>query len=94
MRQRTFVNKDNGKLYYLLHEKGYTFGNLDDLTPLQIQYMTVCINQEVEDMEERKEEMGKETRKGKQPNIKNNDLKSKMKQKIKSKRGQQDVNSS
>ena len=52
--------------------------------------MTICINQEVEEMEDRKENIKNKQnmKKGTSPNIANNDLKSEMKKKIKSKRGQ------
>ena len=76
--------------YYILHEKGYTFGdgNMRDLTPLQVNYIMKSReieNQEkIDRMNDNIDNDKSKTRKGIRKNINNNDKsKNKLKQKYK-----------
>lgn len=60
---------------------------MKDLTPLQMQYLVISMNIEAEEMEEQRNEIDTETRKGKTPNIAKKGTRNKMKEKIQ-KRGQ------
>lgn len=75
---------ENSLEYYMLHEKGYTFGsgNMSDLTPLQVRYMLKAQEIENEHMEKKKEER-KLTKKGKPKNVNNSGVKNKLKDKYK-----------
>jgi len=79
---------ENSLEYYMLHEKGYTFGSGDmaDLTPLQVRYMLKAQEIENKKREEYMEEKKKEselTKKGKHKNVRNSNVKNKLKDKYK-----------